>query len=294
MPTTPVAMDASQVVKIALAKIGDIATLPEVTAKIISVVDDPKSTARDLHNIIKTDPALATKILKVVNSAFYGLPGQVSGLDRAIVLLGLSAVKNIAISASISRLFTAEKLSDNFSARDLWKHSVAVGVATRLFCSLIGKRAFAEEAFLAGLIHDLGMLIERQAFPDALSEVIQVASKDSDRPFCDIEKEILGTDHQALGAALAAKWKFPRPLQSVLGYHHTIENLSEEHRLLPTIVYAADTLCCHERIGFHLTGEEQPLTDTLLESVGLTETDLDNVREELPEQIASAETVLMD
>jgi len=292
MSTTPVATDASQVIKIALAKIGDIATLPEITAKIISVVDDPKSTARDLHNIIKTDPALATKILKVVNSAFYGLPGQVSGLDRAIVLLGLSAVKNIAISASISRLFNSEKLSDKFTARDLWRHSVGVAVGTRQFCTLIGKRAFAEEAFLAGLIHDLGMLVGRQAFPEPLSEVIRLASKDNTRPCHEIEQEIVGADHQALGSALAAKWKFPRPLQIVLGYHHNIENLSEEHRLLPSIVYIADTICSDAGLGFPLTAEGQPITDELLVSVGLSETDVNSVREELPEQLEAAEGLL--
>ncbi len=293
MPTTSATADVSQTIKTALARIGDIATLPEITTRIISVVDDPKSTARDLHNIIKNDPALATKILKVVNSAFYGLPGQVSDLDRAIVLLGLSAVKNIAISASISRLFTTAKLSDKFTARDVWRHSVAVGVATRQFCGLIGKRAFSEEAFLAGLIHDLGLLVERQAFPDQLAEVIRAASK-SERPFCELEREIVGADHQALGAALAAKWKFPRPLQVVLGYHHNVTNLSEDHRLLPTIVYAADVLCCHERIGFHLTAENQPLDDVLLESVGLTESDVETVRADLLEQIEAAEAVLMD
>ncbi len=117
-----VTAETSQIIKLALSKIGDIATLPEVTTRIIAVVDDPRSTARDLHNIIKNDPAMSTKILKVVNSAFYGLPGQVSEMDRAIVLLGLSAVKNIAISASISRLFTGERINDRFSARDIWKH----------------------------------------------------------------------------------------------------------------------------------------------------------------------------
>ncbi|NLX23908.1 MAG: HDOD domain-containing protein [Phycisphaerae bacterium] len=293
MSTSSATADSSQAIKLALARIGDIATLPEITSKIISVVDDPKSTARDLHNIIKNDPALATKILKVVNSAFYGLPGQVSDLDRAIVLLGLSAVKNIAISASISRLFTSEKLSDRFTARDVWRHSVAVGVVTRQFCCLIGKRAFSEEAFLAGLIHDLGLLVERQAFPDQLADVIRAASK-CERPFCEIEQEIIGADHQALGAALAAKWKFPRPLQVVLGYHHNVTNLTEDHRLLPTVVYAADVLCCHERIGFHLTAENQTLDDLLLESVGLSENDVNTVRAELPEQIEAAEAVLMD
>jgi HD-like signal output (HDOD) protein len=293
MSTAPITIDMSQAIRIALGRIGEIATLPEVTAKIISVVDDPRSTARDLHSIIKNDPALAIKILKVVNSAFYGLPGQVSDLDRAIVLLGLSAVKNIAISASISRLFASEKLSDSFSARDLWKHSVAVGVVSRQCACLIGKRTFAEEAFLAGLIHDLGLLVERQAFPEQLVEVIQVATK-THRPFTEVEAEIVGADHQALGSALATKWKFPRGLQTVLGYHHAIDNLSADSRLLPALVYIADTFSCLQRIGFPLTAESQSLDDALLESVGLTAADLENVRLELPQQIEAAETTLVD
>jgi len=291
MGTAASSLDPVQIVKLALARIGEIATLPEITARIISIVDDPKSTARDLHNVIKNDPALATRVLKVVNSAFYGLPGQVSEIDRAIVLLGLSAVKNIAISASIARLFGTERISEHFTARDVWKHSVAVAVATREFCCIIGRKPFAEEAFLAGLIHDLGLLVERQAFPEQLAEAIQVATK-TGRPFCDVETEVLGVDHQTLGAALAAKWKFPKGLQTVLGYHHKVGNLQEEHRVLPTLVYIADVMCCHERIGFHLTAEGQPLEDTMLASVGLTEENFHAVREALPEQIEAAEAML--
>ena len=91
---------------------------PEVTIKIIELVEDPKSTARDLHEVIKNDPALSVKVLKVVNSAFYGLPGQVASVDRAIILLGLSAVKNIAIAASIARLFKGKRISQQFTAAD--------------------------------------------------------------------------------------------------------------------------------------------------------------------------------
>jgi HD-like signal output (HDOD) protein len=292
MPATPVALEPEQIVKIMLSKIGDIATLPEVTAKIIGAVDDPKSTAHDLHKIIKNDPALATKIVKVVNSAFYGLPGQVSDLDRAIVLLGLSAVKNIAISASISRLFTAEKISDQFSARDIWRHSVGVAVATRQFCSIVGKKGFAEEAFLSGLIHDLGLLIERQSNPEQLAEIISIATKREKR-FEAIETEVLGVDHQVLGAALAAKWKFPRALQSVMGYHHRVDLLSPENRFLPVVVHIADTLCCHDGIGFYLTAAEQQVDTGLLESVGLSEANLTTVRETLSEQVEQAEGILM-
>src|SRR5262245_339776 len=98
---------ANPIVDSAISKIGEIATLPEVTVKIIRIVEDPKTTARDLHDVIKHDPALSAKILKVVNSAFYGLPGQIASVDRAIVLLGLSAIKNISIAMSMARMFRA-------------------------------------------------------------------------------------------------------------------------------------------------------------------------------------------
>lgn len=293
MPLSPAVAQTSQAVKIALGRIGDIATLPQVTSRIIGVVDDPRSTARDLHGIIKNDPALATKILKVVNSAFYGLPGQISDLDRAIVLLGLSAVKNIAISASISRLFSSDKLSDSFNARDLWRHSVAVAVATRHLCSAIGRKAFAEEAFLAGLIHDLGMLVARQAFPEKLVEVIGQVSKTGGR-FHEVEMDIIGADHQALGAAVALKWKFPRMLQIGLGYHHCVTKLTADQRLLPTILYLADTVCSNERIGFHLTAQDQTYDADMLASVGLTSDDISRLRDDLPEQLEAAEAVLRD
>ncbi|MFH0980054.1 MAG: HDOD domain-containing protein [Planctomycetota bacterium] len=134
----------------ALAGIGDIATLPEVMVKIIETVEDPRSTARDLHVIIKRDPALSAKVLKVVNSAFYGLPGQISGIDRAIVLLGLSAVKNLAIAASIARLFKHNRISEHFDPKELWRHSVAVGLASRLIGKLSDEVPALDELFVVG------------------------------------------------------------------------------------------------------------------------------------------------
>jgi HD-like signal output (HDOD) protein len=114
--TTETIDPAKQLIENAIASVGDLATLPEVTIKIIEIVEDPKSTARDLHNVIKNDPALSVKVLKVVNSAFYGLPGQVASVDRAIILLGLSAVKNLAVAASIARLFKGKRISEQFAA----------------------------------------------------------------------------------------------------------------------------------------------------------------------------------
>ena len=142
--------DNKAIVAKAIAAVGEIATLPEVTVKIIEVVEDPKGTARDLHNVIKQDPALSAKVLKVVNSAFYGLPGQVASVDRAIVLLGLSAVKNISIAASISRMFKSGNQLEHFDAKQMWVHSLAVSVCAKNICIAAGDVAGHDEVFLAG------------------------------------------------------------------------------------------------------------------------------------------------
>src|SRR5581483_1372464 len=125
------AIDPQQFVQQAIKKVTSIATLPEITARIIKTVEDPKSTAAALHKIVSHDPALVTRILKVVNSAFYGLPGQIGSIERGIVLLGLNAVKNIAVAASLGQMFRGVKLCEGYTAKDLWTHCVTVGVTAR-------------------------------------------------------------------------------------------------------------------------------------------------------------------
>jgi len=276
----------------ALAAVGDIATLPEVTIKIIEIVEDPKSTARDLHQIIKNDPALSVKVLKVVNSAFYGLPGQVASVDRAIILLGLSAVKNLAIAASIARLFKGKRISAQFSAADLWRHSVAVAVAAKSIAKCSPHPVMTDEIFVAGLIHDIGTLVERQAFPDQFAEVIQRCSE-GDSPFLESERQIIGADHQAFGVGLTTKWKFPRHLRAAVGFHHNPEALSVELRNLATLLQAADVLCCQEGMGFCLTARHDLLTQEMLDALSITHEQLEEVRTALKDQVDDAETTLM-
>ena len=200
--------DNKAIVAKAIAAVGEIATLPEVTVKIIEVVEDPKGTARDLHNVIKQDPALSAKVLKVVNSAFYGLPGQVASVDRAIVLLGLSAVKNISIAASISRMFKSGNQLEYFDAKEMWVHSLAVSVCAKNICIAAGDVAGHDEVFLAGLIHDLGILIERQAFPEQLNEIARRASTNSEN-WLDLERELIGPTHQELGRCVDDQVEIP-------------------------------------------------------------------------------------
>lgn len=240
-------------------KVTAIATLPEVTSRIIATVEDPNSSASQLHKIVSHDPALVTRILKVVNSAFYGIPGQIGSVERAIVLLGLNAVKNIAVGASLGRMFRGASLCEGFTARDLWRHCIAVGVAARDLAQGM-KLPMADEAFLAGMIHDTGILVSLQVSPEQLRAVCERAGA-GPADFCELEREMIGVDHQQLGMALAELWKFPRACQRVAGYHHRPAALKDESRLLVGVVHVADTICCQQGHGFNLTAMHQKLDD---------------------------------
>jgi HD-like signal output (HDOD) protein len=273
----------------AMTRVTEISSLPEITTRIVEVVEDPKSTAQDMRDIVKHDPALAAKILKVVNSSFYGLPSQIASLDRAIVMLGLSAVKNIALAASLSRLFRPGAISERFAARDLWTHCIAVGVCARL----LGAQASSsqvEEVFVAGLVHDVGLLVEYQLFPSKLKAVAERCEVEP-QDFCAVEREIIGADHQAFGAALGAKWKFPSGLRCAISYHHSAENLKPELKKIVTTVQVADTICCQNELGFYLTARTQEITEETLALLGVQASEVDEVLEMLPERIHETEQI---
>jgi putative nucleotidyltransferase with HDIG domain len=276
----------------AVSRVTEITALPEITTRIMDVVEDPKATAHDMHEIVKSDPALAAKILKVVNSAFYGLPAQIASLDRAIIMLGLSAVKNIALAASLSRLFKPEPISEHFAPRDLWLHSVAVGVCAKMLARADSKD-FAEEVFVAGLVHDMGLLIEHQLFPDQLRES---ANRCFGQPqdFCTVEQQIIGADHPAFGATLAAKWKFPAGLRNAIAYHHDPSRLKPEFRRLARYIYIADTYCCQGRHGFWLTAATQEITDEMLDEIKISQARMDELLETLPDQVDEAQRVFSE
>lgn len=286
--STEATIDPQQTVQQAIKKVTALATLPEVTSKIIQTVEDPKSSANQLHKIISHDPALVTRILKVVNSAFYGLPGQIASVERAIVLLGLNAVKNIAVAASLGQLFRGVQLCEGYTASDLWTHCIGVAVVSRELAKQM-KLPIADEAFLAGMIHDIGILVALQNNPEQFREICE-AARASGRDLSEVEREVTGVDHQMLGMALAEQWRFPRSCQLVAGFHHKPETLADNNRLLVSIVYVADTLLCQAQQGFPLTAAHQdvnaittePRPDPVM---------IEHMRNTLPELLSSASSL---
>lgn len=287
--------EKTQMVEMAIREISHIATLPEITLKIVELVEDPRSTAQDLHKVIANDPALCSRILKVVNSSFYGLPGQIGSINRAIVLLGLNAVKNIAIAASLAKLFRGGEMSPHFSARSLWEHSVGAAGACKLIADRL-KFGFGDEAFLAGLIHDIGIMVEMQYDRNRLVEVIAELGVDTmgipSRCMLEVENEIFGASHQEFGKALCERWKFPHTFSMVTGHHHDPMSLPPENRTLVCVVYLADRLVPLVSEGFRLDLLSLDIDAAVRDELQLTNDKIEDLTEALPEHLKSVGDML--
>lgn len=289
------AAQRDKVVAEAIREISHIATLPEITLKIVELVENPKSTAQDLHKVIANDPALCTRILKVVNSAFYGLPGQIGSINRAIVMLGLNAVKNIAIAASLAKLFRGGELTPTFSARGLWTHSVYTAAIAKMLADKQGMTV-SDEAFLCGLMHDIGIMVEMQWDRARLIDVVQKVGPDAKGvpavDMCQAEETVLGANHQQFGAGLCVKWKFPPIFAMVTGFHHKPLEAPPEARMLPCLVYIADRLAAETGQGFRMDLTSTAIDPAVMEAVRLSPEALAEFRNGLPEALKSVESML--
>lgn len=272
----------------ALKEISHIATLPEVTLKIIDLVEDPSSSAHDLHEVISNDPALCSRILKVVNSSFYGLPGQIASINRAIVMLGLNAVKNIAIAASLAKLFRGGELTPFCSAKDIWEHSNAVAIACKMLSDRLGM-GLGDEAYLAGLIHDIGIMVEMQYDRSNLIDAIdRCNTDDSGNPSVSLivnEEEIFGANHQDFGKGLCEKWKFPAPFIAAAGYHHNPTEAPSEARKIVYIVHAADVIASMIDGGLKLDNPNPTIQTEVFEDLKLTDEIVNDLLEKLVETL---------
>lgn len=282
--------NADLIVQSAIQEISHIATLPEVTMKIIQLVEDPESTAQDLNNVISNDPALGARILKVVNSAFYGLPGQIGSINRAIVLLGLNAVKNIAIAASLAKLFRGGKIANGFDARELWTNAIATATATRLLAKHIGM-GLPDEAFLAGLIHDIGIMVEIQARRAQFVQVLEKMAAEPNVTLREAELDILGATHEQFGYGLCKLWKFPVNFQYVTGFHHRPMEVVANHRPLVGLVHVANVLTRQHELGYTGGVETDTIDPAVLEELKLTAAHLEEVGQALPEAIEEAKII---
>ena len=283
--TAPDTASAATMIAAAIGRAGQLATLPEIALQVMRVAEDPQSTGDDLNRVLSNDPTLSARVLKIVNSAYYGVRREVTSIGTAIAILGFGAVKSIAIAASLTRMFKAGTIAGAFEARELWKHSIAVATASRLLAARC-KVVEPNDAFLAGLMHDIGIVVEMQSCREAFTEVVTAVVGEPSLGFRDAETRFIGANHEAFGEALCVTWRFPIALQRVTAYHHRPLELSDSVRALTAIVHVADHLAARAGVGYGRTVDGADIDRALLAALRLTDDDLDAVAGTLADQVA--------
>ena len=219
-----------------VAKIDDLPTLPSVVTKLMEMSEDSKSSAEDIAKVITLDPALTAKILKIANSAYYGFRQRASSLDGAIVTLGLKVVKSLALNVSVIEAFSSTGVKGEFDKKKFWEHSIGCAVISKLLAKRAGySYVELEEAFTAGLLHDIGKIILDRYLHDEFGSVVRMAM-DENIAVIEAEEKILGIDHTEVGHWLAFMWKLPEELQWVIYSHHNPELAVRDARKLTSIV----------------------------------------------------------
>ncbi len=232
----------------AIGRAGDLPTLPSVAIEVSRLAANPVTAMTELVRIIHNDPALTAKILRVANSAFYGMSRHVESLNTALVVLGMRELINLVHCISVFRAFPVKVGQPTFDRKAFWVHSAGCGELARAISGHLKLRRNTE-AFTAGLLHDLGKIILDQYFHDDFMEALK-RSHSENISMIEAEDHVLGVNHAELGAWLAEMWSLPRSICDVISHHHNPEVDAGENRQLVALIRLADLFCKHAGVGF--------------------------------------------
>lgn len=223
-----------------ISALKNLPTLPHILLKLIDACNQDKGSLKEVSRIAEKDPSLTGKILRMVNSTYYGLPHKVGNMEQAVALVGTNAVKNIAICASVYEAFNQPKRDGIFNLKLFWWHSLKCGVLARLIANKIDY-SYPDEAFLSGLLHDIGKLVLWVNFPEPYENLLEVHKDRYDLFLAGEER--LGASHNEVGAWLLRRWNLPSFMADSVRYHHELKERVSNALPLVQIVYAANALC---------------------------------------------------
>ena len=267
-------------------------SLSVTVSKILEVTRNPQVTAKDLNKVISLDPVLVGRVLKLVNSAYYGLQNKVTSLVTAIIMLGINTIKNLALSTAV---LTNMKKGSHFKALNVdgfWRHSIGVGVASKLIAGKIGVPVnLREQFFIGGLLHDLGKIPLNVLFEDEYIKAIRTADFKKVE-LIKAEKDILGITHTEVGRMIAEKWRLTDENYECILHHHSPDLASKENAVLVSVVSIANVYCNINQIGFSGNRYAKMIDHDMLQKVGVTEEYLDDLFESISSEIEKASIFL--
>jgi len=269
-------------------RLGQLSSLPAVAQRILQVADNDESNVADLLDVVGQDPTLSIRILRTVNSSIFGIPNEVADLQTAIAMLGFVEVRNLAMTVYVARLCEDSSSYRSFSREALWKHMVAVGTIARMLAKIY-RRVEPEEAYMAGLLHDVGMLLIDQYMHSSFCQVIDLVADGAETT--SAERSILTFDHTDLGAYVARKSNFPDRVVDAIHYHHRPDDCTSSAQALLNIVAVANYLASRKGLSSLGVRNIAAPTDRICAALGLNKKQLASIVEELGSVLESAQVL---
>lgn len=288
MPLTTIDNKVKQVV----SNIRNLPTPPIVFHQIQKVINSPNASAAQVAAILSEDPAMSVKVLKLTNSAFYGLARAVESVKQAVIIVGMEAVKNLVLSASVLEMFKCEHVDEDYQEK-FWRHSLATAFCSRLLARSIKSRGNVDPdaAFSCGLLHDIGKIVICCFLPQEYLKFNEARIRDKNIPTWEVEEKSLGFNHCQVGCFLTQHWKLPAKVSDAIAYHHH-PRVCPSDDSTPYIVYLANYLAkktFYEPEDQHLIGS---LDYAVLEHLQVDDSRLLSFGEELKEAYTKAETFI--
>ncbi len=267
-----------------IRKFRDIKTLPHVVTSLSRLIADENSTMRDFEDVIKMDPILVVRLLRLVNSPFYGLTQRVDSIGRAVAYLGMKNLHNLAVTDALKNIFQEQGQSQTFSRKKLWLHCAAVSICAKM----IAERIFGangDDAYLCGILHDFGLIVESQVAPDKFFAACDIYEKGTS--LIALEQEYLDTNHCEIGYLLAIDWEMPETIQEAIRDHH-LESGDYKPESLTGIIQIAEYIT--GQLGYTaLVNVTSELPSHLVEHMQENMDEYKVLIEDLPEEMSNAQ-----
>jgi len=262
---------------------------PNVYIKLKNTLDDPRSSFKEFSTIIGNDPSLSARLLKIVNSAFYGLENKVETITHALGVIGTEQLTQMVLATSVTKEFSG--IPKNLVSMDLfWRHSIACGAAAKVIANWMGKSNL-ESYYLAGMLHDIGSLVMYKKFPAECGKILE-RCKESKEHLFDVELEVFGSSHAKVGGKLLAGWGLPPLLCEPVTFHHRPKK-AKEYPLATKIIHVADSIVDEMKLGSSGEAVANPVKQEILEELGFDELPVKKFENDIKDQYYSAMSVFI-
>jgi putative nucleotidyltransferase with HDIG domain len=276
----------NQGILLRLEKVENLPTLPVMVQQIQKLIASPNSSMAQIGAVIARDQAITARVIRLINSAFYGLGSRITSIPQAIVLLGLNTVKNLITGVSVVKMFYGSGSASLFDREQFWLHSMACAMGTRMLAKNLGRKE-PEDYFLAGLLHDIGVVVLDQYFHEEFIAVLQRAARER-IDYYAAETAVLETTHGQVGEAVALKWRIPAFLIHAIRNHHepfAVDGDAEVNRDIIAMVHIADVAANNAGMHMGFAGGRLEYHEQALPSTGIKNGVIDEVFEVVVKEV---------